>query len=237
MAEQSVIEKIRKLKAMTVEHGCSEAEAAAASQAMFTLLAKYNLSITEIADSSPVNKVGQEQVSAGLFAWESLLYQSVAHLNFCEYLKGKRSHIIVGRPADSVTTKEMASYLIDTICKLAEQAAEKQPAGERWNFLHAFRIGASARLRERIAELEIQARAGKMKAADKDSLLPALANIYQTTAAANQAFLKSHFGKLKHTKVSTKVLNGKGYAAGSAAANSVGLNKQVGKKSSHTALN
>jgi hypothetical protein len=241
--DSSILEKIRKLRALTVERGATEDEAIAAQKAMFTLLAKYNLSISEVESKSAKESraVGQEKVAAGLFSWEKFLYRSVANLNFCEYLSSghKRIHIIIGSPANTIATKEMASFLVETICQLAEQAAKGQPAGERWGFLHAFRQGCSSRLCERIDEMRQQAIAGQMKAADPDSLLPALANLYQTNAAANAEYMKGAFSKIRRTKVSTLVRNGAGYHAGSAAANGIGLHKQVGgkSKSSQKALN
>jgi hypothetical protein len=146
--------------------------------------------------------------------------------------------MIIGSKSNIIVTREMAAYLTETICKLAQTAAKSQPAGERWGFLHAFRQGCSTRLCQRINEMREEARAGQMKAADPNSLLPAL-NLYQSTAAANAAYMKGAFGKLRTTKVSTHIRNGAGYAAGSSAANGIGLHKQVSKSghSAHKALN
>jgi hypothetical protein len=238
--DSSIIEKIRKLRAMTTERGATEDEAIAAQRAVFTLLAKFNLSISEVESKSANESraVGQEKIASGLFAWEKLLYQAVARLNFCEYLRGhNRTHIIIGSPANTIASREMAAYLVETVCKLAESAAKAEPAKTRWGFMHAFRQGCSTRLRERIEEMRAEAIAGQMKAADPNSLLPALANLYQTTAAANAAFMKGM--RIRHTRVNEHVRNGAGYHAGSAAANGIGLRKEVaraGSKSAQKAL-
>jgi hypothetical protein len=219
---------------VTPERGATEGEALAAQRAMFVLLAKHNLTLAQVGESKTATEdraVGQQKYDAGLFAWETYLWQSIAHLNFCEYLRGhSRQHLIIGTKANTVTTQEMASYVVETICKLASAAAEKQPPKERWQFMHDFRQGCAGRLRSRIEKLQQEARAGSMKAADPDSLLPALANLYDTAQTANDAFIKSAYGKTRKGRAhSRSIRNGAGYMAGSKAGESIRLNKQVGE--------
>jgi hypothetical protein len=51
--DAGVIAKIQKLRAMTEKRGATEQEAIAAQQAMFTLLAKHHLEISQMPDDEP----------------------------------------------------------------------------------------------------------------------------------------------------------------------------------------
>jgi Protein of unknown function (DUF2786) len=51
--DSSIIEKIQKLRAITEQRGATEDEAIAAEQRMFSLLAKYNLEISQIPEGEP----------------------------------------------------------------------------------------------------------------------------------------------------------------------------------------
>jgi hypothetical protein len=53
MSEPHIIEKIRKLRALTERRGATEEEALAAQQRMFALLARYNLELSQIPDDEP----------------------------------------------------------------------------------------------------------------------------------------------------------------------------------------
>jgi hypothetical protein len=126
----------------------------------------------------------------------------------------------------------MALYLVETICKLAADAAAKQKDPKQWwPYLHAFRQGASRRLCARLDEMRAQAIAGKIKSDDPNSLLPAPANVYELAQGRNQEWLKQHYPKLRTSRTKTTVHNSEAFAAGAAAANSIGLHKQVGRRS------
>src|SRR5215469_4187233 len=90
MIDASVIEKIRKLRSVTEAHGATEDEAIATQQRMFTLLAKYNLELSEIPDDQP--KPVEQTIEADYsdyretVLWKSQIHHIVAQLNFSDSL-------------------------------------------------------------------------------------------------------------------------------------------------------
>lgn len=130
MIDAGVIEKIQKLRGMT--EGATEQEAIAAQQAMFTLLAKHNLEISQIPDDEPTRPdttINSESAELPSSVWKQLLYTAVAHLNFSECFTLRGSIKIVGTRANRIVTFEMADYLVQTVKRLAEEAARpKFPA-------------------------------------------------------------------------------------------------------------
>jgi hypothetical protein len=75
-----------------------------------------------------------------------------------------------------------------------------------------------------------------MKAADPNSLLPALTDLYRTSKARVDDFIANHFGRLSHRTHHASGGHGGGYIAGYAAGDKVGLHRQVGTKPAHKRL-
>jgi hypothetical protein len=121
----------------------------------------------------------------------------------------------------------MASYLIATVERLAKEAAAEIPGDERRRFRYSFAEGCAARIYERLEALHAEAAAGRMKAANPDSLLPALADLYHTNKARVDDFIASHFGGLSHRTHYASGGHGGGYIAGYGAGDKVGLHRQV----------
>src|SRR2546427_3142305 len=119
---------------MTEERGATEQEAIAAQQAMFTLLAKHNLEIiSQIPDDEPTRPdttINSESAERPSSVWKQLLYTAVAHLNFSECFTLRGSINIVGTRANRIVTFDMADYLVQTVKRLAEEAAAEVPGDE-----------------------------------------------------------------------------------------------------------
>lgn len=67
MTQESILEKVQKLLSKTVENGCTQEEAQAAAALAQTLLSKYNLSISAVADEDVFSvevSVGTKTVSS-----------------------------------------------------------------------------------------------------------------------------------------------------------------------------
>jgi len=231
MIDPHIIEKIRKLRALTERRGATEEEALAAQQRMFALLAKYNLELSQIPDDEPTRPdttIDSETAERPSNVWKQYLYTAVANLNFTECFT-LRGHIyVIGTKANRIATMEMASYLIETVERLANEAAAEVPGDERRRFRHSFAEGCAARIYDRIEALRLEAQAGRMKAANPDSLLPALADLYCTSKARVDDFIISHFGRISHRTHYASGGHGGGYIAGYAAGDKVGLHRQVG---------
>ena len=92
--------------------------------------------------------------------WKQYLYTAVANLNFTQCFT-LRAHIyVIGTRANRIATMAMASYLIETIERLAKEAAAEVPGDERRRYRHSFAEGCAARLYERLEALQAEAAPG-----------------------------------------------------------------------------
>ncbi len=231
MIDPHIIEKIRKLRALTERRGATEEEALAAQQRMYTLLAKYNLELSQIPDGEPTKPdttIDSETAERPSNVWKQYLYTAVANLNFTECFTLRGHLYVIGTKANRIATMEMASYLIATVERLAHESAAEVPGDERRRYRHSFAEGCAARIYERLEALQAEAAAGRMKAADPNSLLPALADLYQTSKARVDDFITNHFGKLSYRTHYASGGHGGGYITGYTAGDKVGLHRQVG---------
>lgn len=136
----------------------------------------------------------------------------------------------MGTTANIIATREMASYLVEAVTRLANEAAATVPGDERRRYRHSFAEGCTYRVCDRLKQMQLEAQAGRMKAEDPNSLLPALADLYQTSKARVDDFIVSHFGKIQKTKYYIGGGHSGGYVTGYNAGDKVGLHRQVGDK-------
>jgi Protein of unknown function (DUF2786) len=231
MIDPHVIDKLRKLRALTEERGATEREALAAQQVMFTLLAKHNLEISQIPDDEPTkpdSMIGSESAVRPSSVWKQLLYIAVADLNFSQCFALRGSINIVGTRANRIATFEMAGYLIQTVERLADEAAAEIPGDERRRYRHSFAEGCAIRICERLEQMRLEAQTGRMKSADPNSLLPALADLYHGSKARVDDFIMVHFGKLHHRTHYASAGHNGGYVTGYNTGDKVGLHRQIG---------
>lgn len=233
MIDSNIIEKIQKLRAITERRGATEGEAIAAEQRIFRLLAKYNLEISQIPDDEPTKpdiRIESESADRPASVWKQYLYTAVAHLNFSECFTWRQHIIVVGTRANRIASLEMASYLIETVECLANNEAAEVPGDERRRFRHSYAEGCAIRIYERLEQMRVEAQAGRMKAENPNSLLPALADLYQTNRARVDDFIADHFGKVYHRTHYTREGHDGGYIVGYNAGGKVGLHRQIGRK-------
>ena len=166
MIDSNIIEKIQKLRAITERRGATEGEAIAAEERMFRLLAKYNLEISQIPDDEPTKpdtRIESESAKRPSSVWKQYLYTAVANLNFSECFTWRQHIIVVGTTANRIATLEMASYLVETVERLANREAAEVPGDERRRFRHSYAEGCATRIHERLEQMRVEAQAGRMK--------------------------------------------------------------------------
>ncbi len=144
MTNEQVIEKVRKLMALSKSDNQHEANAAAAKAEQ--LLQEYRLSEAEI---EPIEVI--EQASEGepldamkqLPLWKSILANGLCGLHGCKPWvdrtgKTIRNRIrVVGRPSDIASVRYLYAWLTSTIDRLALHAGSGK--GRSWS--NAFRVG------------------------------------------------------------------------------------------------
>ena len=233
MVDAGIIEKIQKLRALTEHRGATEDEAVAAQQRMFTLLAKYDLELSEIPDDEPTKP--ETTIESGYAArersfWKHLLYAAVTRLSFSESFRRAGRIVIVGTKANILATREMASYLVETVERLANEAAAKMPGDERRRYRHSFAEGCATRIYDRLEQMRLEAHAGRMKTENPNSLLPALADLYQTTKARGRRLHRQALRQHSQRNALRQYRHEGGYVMGYNAGDKVGLHRQVGGK-------
>lgn len=150
----SVIEKVR---LMLEVKGCTEAEAQARTALAMKLLAKHNLDMAAVKDRPDDLKRHDVAKGGGLYQWQRDLWANVGKLNFCVYIsiKGLRKgekyqNRLIGRQENVVSTEVMATYLQDTIERLAQEWARGRGVNVFCKEAIAYREGMADRLCERL---------------------------------------------------------------------------------------
>lgn len=119
---EKVIEKIRKLLAMTEENGASENEAMIAALKAQKLMAEYNLTVADVADEhEEKSDIVEVPVDAGTkYKWKYRLANIIA-VNFCckVYILNKSNVVFYGYKNHADVASEVFRFLFNTGNKLA----------------------------------------------------------------------------------------------------------------------
>lgn len=184
----TLLEKLRKVLALTTSP--AEGEAAAASAMLARLLKQHNLDITDLEERGQAKPpVGEDKVDLGKAAWQWKLdlAATLAEHYYCVAILRGKTPAFVGRPDNVQSLKMLYSWLIDQINCIAreERRSHAQKTGEhvdplRWN-LH-FGLGVVSRLVERLAEIRRQ---------EQDAAGTALVVSHATEA---NDYLEKHYG-------------------------------------------
>lgn len=190
-----VIQRIRKLMALTEGRGCSEAEAALAASHVQRLLAEHNLSMAAVAVHSASDRTRGEAKFRQVYKWQRRLMKALGETNYCTVLErtvflgadGKPAewgkpvfdgYDLIGRIDNVATTRLMFEYLLQAIDRLAKEFA-RDPLLYFTRATHSFREGCADRLIERVKQryealLAEQEAEAKARPPSNGSSLPAL---------------------------------------------------------------
>lgn len=153
--EDKVLERIKKMIALGNCEGATEAERETALRMAYNLLAKHNLSISDLPDDKS-NEVRERQdtvISAD--KWARSLAHAVAKLFFCKYFysgtgtSGKDKHCFVGRQSNVITARYMSEYLIKSV-KREATARYKSPTSPHGR---SFCVGTVDSVRKRVEQM------------------------------------------------------------------------------------
>jgi Protein of unknown function (DUF2786) len=229
----AIHEKIQKLLALA-ERGGTEAEAQAAMTAAHALLAKHNLTISEVqayGEEKPEDIVTDDSTPAPLRNqyWRDTIYCAIADLFFCNAFmrtrKKNRWYVVYGRPSNIQAVHYVAQSLIRTGETLATQeakAAAQRMAndGVELNvraWAASFRIGYAQRIRQRVKEEINKAKRGEVK--DETGTALILSPLYDREQNAIATIMQQHGIKLTNSRSSVNVRSSSGYQAGKEAGN------------------
>lgn len=173
--DAKIIARIQKLLALA-NNNPNEAEAQSAMAKATEMLEAYNLDMAVLGSSGKGAQRSDTKKTGGLYGWQRKLWKAVAELNFCHYLsikglaKGSTyEHRLIGSHANVVSTEMMATYLQETVEKLAQTWAKE--SGFKSVFVRdaiAYREGMTTRITERLQARRAQlVRGEQQKAAER----------------------------------------------------------------------
>lgn len=155
--QMGVIAKVQRLLNTT---GRTEEEAASYTAKAMDLLNAYNLDMTLVErHSGKTGKREDTKLAGGLYPWQRRLWESCADLNFCMYWAhgghkgGKYEHRVLGRHENVVATQVLATYLQQTIERLARERVGNKGAEFFTRANISYREGMAERLAMKLAIL------------------------------------------------------------------------------------
>lgn len=229
MAVDKIIDRVKKMLALGNNAGATEAERETALRMAYNMLAKHNLSISDLPEDAS-DEVREELLSTiSADKWARSLAFSIAELFFCNYYyqrthtSGKDNHFFIGRQSNVVTAQYMAEYLIASVKKEAtkQYKSPTSPLGR------SFCVGTVASIRSRVKEMLKDGAEGSSAGTSV-----ALVSLHEREKAANEQWLKQAGTVLVTTaKRADNSLLASGYHAGKEFGKTVSLNQQVGTTS------
>lgn len=220
----AIIRKIRALRARAADAASSEAEAAMAAAKAAELLAKHNLSISEV-------EIRSEGVDRQYWKTNQTTMPPVFHaghgiqkLSNTKILHAAGRITVIGSPADT----EVALYFLDLVSAACQRCWKTYQSGDDYRRLlergksarsidFAFRKGVAVRLGERLASM----------AAENVAVTPSSGcAIVPIKNAMVEAFMTAHYGKLGRARLSVGDVSG--FTAGMSAAETVSLHRGLG---------
>lgn len=226
-SESPLARKIRALMAKAKDPSVTEAEALAYSAKVQELLAKNNMSLSDVKQDEDVERgeVGRQDFAE---RWKSParkhLLRAVCRFYMCEAISpGRKGGVwsIIGRPHNVIVAVEITDYLIATTVRLSNAYGRAHPGSN----IIDFRRGCMARLAERLNEMRVEQTRQKQewRAPGNPGNLPAL---FVSERKQVEVFMKDkmqiRWGKSKPIKQATDAQRGR------AAADGISLSPQVG---------
>ena len=153
--ENKVLERIKKMIALGNDAAASEGERETALRMAYNLLAKYNLSISDLPEDQNNEARERQDVVISADRWARSLAQAVAKLFFCRYFysgtgtSGKDKHCFVGRQLNVITSRHMTEYLIKSVKREATRRYKSPTSPEGRSFC----VGTVDTIRKRVEEM------------------------------------------------------------------------------------
>jgi len=222
--DKSIVDKVRKLLALADSSKNShEHEREVAMQAAMDLLAKHNLNMTQVNNSSLEIRPEEVRVNLKLDPWIRDVLSAACRLYYTDYyMTGNRNWqgrierhpVFVGTAENIAVTIDMAAWLINSIRQESNRVYREQ--FER----RSFRVGAADRILRRAFEIRKVERQNSATTTGTDLMV--LRNQFEQ---ANQKHMSSK--SFQPFKPRTIYLDEGAFTDGVAFGAQVGLNRQV----------
>jgi len=222
--EDKILERVKKMIALGNDSAATDAERETALRMAYNLLAKYNLSISDLPEDQSNEVRERQDIVISADKWARSLAHAVAKLFFCRYFysstgtSGKDKLCFVGRQSNVITARYMSEHLIKSV-KREATARYKSPTSPHGR---SFCVGTVDSIRKRVK---------KMLQQDTDSTPDtalALVSVHKREAAANEQWLDQNELSLTTSKPrSDNSLRAGAFHDGRNYGKTVSLNQQV----------
>lgn len=223
MPDEKILQKIQYMLNMTVENGCTEAEAIAASAKVEELLLAYNLEMFQVEQLSgvkqePVTYKKIDDIGIGRYEpveWAMILCTAIGIMTFTKPTINRyfRTFTFIGRDTNVQIAVDMYYYLYQQVVtnyRLSKKLRPKDMDGIR--FKNSFMMGCARRLHDRIQSSVWE------KAAQTTTAIVASHEV------ENDDFAKTLFSKIHTAKQSNTIHDAQAYYHGAKAADKVDIN-------------
>ncbi len=222
--ENKVLERVKKMIALGNDAAATEAERETALRMAYNLLAKYNLSMSDLPDDESHEARERQDVVISADRWARSLAQAVAKLFFCKYFysgtgtSGKDKHCFVGRQSNVITARYMSEFLIKSV-KREATGRYKSPTSPQGR---SFCVGTVDSIRKRVEEMI------KTDTESTPGTALVLASLHQREADANSKWLEQAGLSLTTSKArADNSLRTSAFYDGREYGKTVSLNQQV----------
>ena len=168
MADEKVVDRVRKLLELSKSDNMNEAgNAAAAAQELMSkhAISQAMLDISPDEDETIENDLLRGSSAKQLETWKGQLGVATAEVNQCRCYRSGSDLRVIGRPSDATTVRYLFSYIVREIDRLAiEGSRERGETGRSW--MNNFRLGATQEVCKRLRQADRDARAAMRKDAD-----------------------------------------------------------------------
>jgi hypothetical protein len=184
--EDKVLERIKKMIALGNDSAATEGERETALRMAYNLLAKHNLSISDLPGDQSNEVRERQDIVISADKWARSLAHAVAKLFFCKYFysstgtSGKDKHCFVGRQSNVITARYMSEYLIKSV-KREATARYKSPTSPHGR---SFCVGTVDSVRKRVEQMLQQ----DTESTPGTALV--LVGVHKREAAANDKWLE-----------------------------------------------
>lgn len=223
---EKIIDKIRKLAALS--KSSNEHEAALAAARMQELLFKHNLDMSAIETKEEESDYLRSDYQTGRDTWRQVLMNVICVNNFCQAVKlrEKGEVAIVGKPHNVEVVQFMYEYLNRELVRLADRGWERQQvmdiyedgqkhSSRRWK--NSFYWGANNIIAQRL----------KAQRRQDEEVSPEAGALVLVTGRELVLATKDLIGRTGNTRRRATVYND-GYAAGQEAGRNIGLHQGLG---------
>lgn len=233
-AQEKIIDRVKKMMALANCAGAAEGERDNALRMAYNLLAKHNLSMSQVEahDNTPPEQRESQKATFVVYPWARQIAGLVGSLFFCNYYfmrspNGKQAdHVFIGKVSNVATAQYMSEFVVKSVCREAARMYGSAIAPEA----RCFAIGVVRKLQERIAEIK-----ASLNSESATGTELALVNIDKAEKSANALWLAEQGVKLKTSASRQKgVTDSDAYFAGKDFGAKVSLSPQVGATKNNT---